>query len=83
MSYPFKSLLYLVSLIFGKLNTKTLTIILADREGGRGQWAVYFTSLQSFMIMISYSLTEQYWSLLFTFYGLVHHVQCPIISTTE
>ena len=29
----------------------------------RGQWAVYYTSVQSFTITLSYSLTQQLWGL--------------------
>ena len=33
------------------------------RERERGQWAVYYMSPQSFMIMFSYSLAKQLWGL--------------------
>ena len=32
--------------------------------GGSGQWAIYYTSPQSFIIPLSYSLAQQPWGLL-------------------
>ena len=41
-------------------------------QGGRGHWAVYFTSPQSFLITFSYSLAQQLWGLLLNFDRLVN-----------
>ena len=35
-----------------------------DIQGGRGHWVVYYTSLQSFIITFSYSLSQQIWRFL-------------------
>ena len=51
--------------------------------GYRGQWAVYYTGPQSFMITFSYSLALQLWGLLLKFDWLVHQVECPNVSTTN
>ena len=32
-------------------------------QGGRGHWSVYYTSPQSFIIKVSYSLAYQLWGL--------------------
>ena len=40
--------------------------------GGRGHWAVYYTSLQSHIIMFSYSLAYQLWVLLLNFDWLAY-----------
>ena len=40
-------------------------------QGGRGQWVVYYTSPQSFMIVFSYSIAQQLWGLLLKFDWLV------------
>ena len=42
------------------------------RQGGKGHLAVYCTSLQSFIIMFSYSLAYKLWGLLLNFDWLVH-----------
>ena len=39
---------------------------------GRGQWAVYNTIPQRFIITFSYSLAQQVWGLLLNFEWLVH-----------
>ena len=41
-------------------------------QEGRGQWAAYYTSPQSFIIMLSYSLVQQLLVLLLNFDWLVH-----------
>ena len=38
-------------------------------QGGRGHWAVYYTSLPSFIITFSYQLAQQLWGLLLNLYG--------------
>ena len=38
-------------------------------QGGRGDWAAYYTSPQSFMIRFSWSLALQLWGLSFSFNG--------------
>ena len=57
------------------------SILLQDKEvsnscvinqGGRGHWAVYYTSPQSFIIMVSYPWINNLWKLLLDFYWLVH-----------
>ena len=32
-------------------------------QGGRGQWAVYYTCTQSFITLFSYSVAKQFWGL--------------------
>ena len=54
-----------------------------DKQGGRGHWAVYYTSLQSHIIMFSYSLAYQLWVLLLNFDWLAHQVECPNVSTNN
>ncbi len=48
---------------------------------GRGHWAVYYPSPQSFIITFSYLLASQLWGRLFNFNRLVHWVECPHVST--
>ena len=36
-------------------------------QGGRGHWAVYYTSPQTFILLFSYSLAQQIWGLLLNF----------------
>ena len=43
------------------------------RERESREWAVYYTSLQSFKITISYSLAKQLWGLLMDFDWLVYY----------
>ena len=50
-------------------------------QGGRGHWAVYYTSLQSLIITFSYSFNG--WEHLLNFDWLVHLVECPKVSTTK
>ena len=50
---------------------------------GRGHWAVYYTSPQSFIITFSYSLAYQPWGLLCNFEWMVLLVECPKVSTTN
>ena len=50
---------------------------------GRGHWAVYYSSPQSFTIMFYLSFALQLWELLLTFDWLVHLVECPNVSTTN
>ena len=38
-------------------------LILKDTQKEWGQWTVYFTSPQSFIIMFSYSLAKKLWEL--------------------
>ena len=37
--------------------------LLVRAEGERGQWVVYYNSLQSFIMAFSYSLSQQLWGL--------------------
>ena len=46
-----------------------LIIELNNREGGRGHWTVYYTSLKSFIITFSYLLASQLWGLYCTMFG--------------
>ena len=46
-------------------------------QGGRGHWAVYFTSPQSFIVTFSFSLAKQLWGFLLNFDWLVFEVECP------
>ena len=39
-------------------------------QRGRGQWNVYYTSPQSFLITFSYSIAQQLWGLLLNFFWL-------------
>ena len=43
-----------------------------NTQGGRGHWAVYYASPQSFIIMFSYLLAQQLLGLLLNFNWLVH-----------
>ena len=47
----------------------------------RGQWAVFHTSPQSFIVKFSYLLAQQLWGLLLNFDWLVYEVECPNVST--
>ena len=50
-------------------NGQWMTLV---NQGGRGYWAVYYTSPQGLIIMFSYSLAYQPWGLLLNFDWLVH-----------
>ena len=59
-------------------------MILIDlNQGGFGQWAVYYTSPQSFILTFSYSLPLQNLGLLLHFDWLIHQGLCPNVSTTN
>ena len=42
----------------------TNTRIKSKTQGGRGRWAVYYIIPQSLVVMFTYSLAEQLWTLL-------------------
>ena len=50
-------------------------------KGGRGHWAVDYTSPNSFIITFSYSLSWQLWGL--KCHWLYHWVECPNVSITN
>ena len=47
------------------------------------QWAVYYTSLQSFIMMFPFSLALQLWGLSVNLIFLVHKVESTYISTNN
>ena len=47
------------------------------KQDGKGQWAIFYTSPQSFIITFSFSLAEQLWGLLLNFDWLFQ----PLIVT--
>ena len=49
---------------------------------GRGHWAFYYTSSQSFIINFSYSMVQQLWKLLLNFDWMVHQVEFTNVLTT-
>ena len=53
--------------VMGVALTITHKIIFSILQGGRGFWAVYYTSPQTSMITLSYSLAQQLWGLLLNF----------------
>ena len=57
--------------------------ILPFYQGGRGHWAVYYTSTQSLIITFSNSLALQPWGLWLNFDWLVGLVKCSKVSTTN
>ena len=52
-------------------------------QRGRGHWAVYYTSPQSFITTFLYLLTQQFCGLLRNFYWLVNLVECLNDLTTN
>ena len=73
------------ALPFGSLHLCILIVSFLRiwNQGSRGQWAVYYTSPQSFILTFSYRLAQQIWGLLMNFDWLVHKAECPNVSTTN
>ena len=56
--------------------TLFFTKIRGGNHGGRGHWAVYYASPQSFILALSYSLAQQLWGILIGWF-----IKCPNFST--
>ena len=65
------------------LNCNEESYLFLNRREVREDWAVYYTSPQSFKKRFSCSLASGLWGLLLDFDWLVYEVECPNVSTTD
>ncbi len=54
-----------------------------DVQKGRGQWAVYYTRPQSFIVKISYTLPGNIWLIFLNFDWLDYKVKCSTALNTN
>ena len=57
--------------------------VCSSMQGGKGQWADYYTSPKSFIITFYYLLAQQLWWLLLKLDWLVQSVECPNVLNTD